>query len=286
YVYTSYASRSSASVIADINTYKSWYNVSGIFFDEMSNVQGSAAYYSALSTYAKSIGFEFTVGNPGEPVPTSYIGSVDCIVAYENQGLPSISSLASMDSSFSKNGLAAISYGVNTLSTSYTSSVANYVGYIYVTGAGLPNPYSVLPTYFSSLVAALDTSGTTSPTTVTNTQPVNTTATQSSTTENVVSDAQIVNTTSSLPTTTNTVTDTQVDTTSTSVPVTSAVTSTSFNSTTTATSQTKAPVAMSATTILFLAVTLGASALAVMLTIPKALSKKTRFGLILRKRNE
>jgi len=262
YVYTSYASRSSASVIADINTYKSWYNVSGIFFDEMSNIPANAAYYSALSNYAKSIGFEFTVGNPGEPVPTSYIGSVDCIVAYENQGLPSISSLASMDSSFSKNGLAAISYGVNALSTSYTSSVANYVGYIYVTGAGLPNPYSVLPTYFSSLVAALDTSGTTSPpTTVTNTQVVNTTTAQSAT-------------------------DTQVVTTSTSVPVTSAVTSTPLNSTTTATSPTKAPLAMSATTILFLAVTLGASALAMMLTIPKALSKKTRFGLILRKRNE
>ena len=291
YVYTSYASRSSTSVIADINTYKSWYNVSGIFFDEMSNLQGNSAYYSALSTYAKSIGFEFTVGNPGGPVPTSYIGSVDCIVAYENQGLPSISSLASMDSSFSKNGLAAISYGVNALSTSYTSSVANYVGYIYVTGAGLPNPYSELPTYFSALVAALDTSGTTTQSTATNmatsTQVVNTTTTQSSTATNVVTDTRVVNTTSSPPSSavTSTVTDNQAVTTSTSVPVTSAVTSAPLNSTT-ATSPTKAPVAMSATTILFLAVMLGASALAVMLTIPKALSKKTRFGLILRKRNE
>ena len=75
----------------------------GIFFDEMSNVQGNAAYYLTLSTYAKSIGFEFTVGNPGGPVPTdSYIGSVNCIVAYENEGLPNISSLASLDTSFSR----------------------------------------------------------------------------------------------------------------------------------------------------------------------------------------
>jgi len=251
-------------VIADINTYKSWYNVSGIFFDEMSNVPANAAYYSALSTYAKSIGFEFTVGNPGGPVPTSYIGSVDCIVAYENQSLPSISSLSSLQTSFSKNGLAAISYGVNALSTSYTSSVANYVGYIYVTNAGLPNPYSELPPYFSSLVASLDTSNATLPSTVastaTGTQVVNTTTAQSAT-------------------------DTRVVTTSTSVPITGAVASTSFNSTAPA-SAPKTPIAMSATTILFLAVALGASALAAILTIPKALSKKTRFGLLLRKRNE
>ena len=251
YVHTSYAARSSTSVIADINTYKSWYNVSGIFFDEMSNVPANAAYYSALSTYAKSIGFEFTVGNPGGPVPTSYIGSVDCIVAYENQSLPSISSLSSLQTSFSKNGLAAISYGVNALSTSYTSSVANYVGYIYVTNAGLPNPYSELPPYFSSLVASLDTSNATLPSTVT-----------------------------------STATGTQVVTTSTSVPITGAVTSTPFNSTAPASAPAKTPVAMSATTILFLAVAFGASALAAILTIPKALSKKTRFGLLLRKRNE
>ncbi|MHB2036265.1 MAG: spherulation-specific family 4 protein, partial [Nitrososphaerales archaeon] len=237
----------------------------GIFFDEMSNVPGNQGYYSALSNYAKSIGFEFTVGNPGGPVPTSYIGSVDCIVAYENQSLPSISSLSSLQTSFSKNGLAAISYGVNTLSTSYTSSVANYVGYIYVTNAGLPNPYSELPPYFSSLVASLDTSNATLPSTVTST----------------ATGTRVVNTTPA-----QSATDTRVVTTSTSVPITGAVTSTPFNSTAPASAPAKTPVAMSATTILFLAVAFGASALAAILTIPKALSKKTRFGLLLRKRNE
>ncbi|MGA2874718.1 MAG: spherulation-specific family 4 protein [Nitrososphaerales archaeon] len=311
YVYTSYGARDSASVTADINAYKSWYNVSGIFFDEMSNVQGNAAYYLALSTYAKSIGFEFTVGNPGGTVPTSYIGSVDCIVAYENEGLPNISSVASTESSFSKNSLAAISYGVNSLSTSYTNSASNYVGYIYVTDAGLPNPYSELPAYFSALVAALDTSGTTStsstvtsivtdtqtvnmtsspPTTVTNTttqtQGVNTTSSIASTVTSTTTDAQVVNATSQSTTVASTATDIQVVTTS-LVPVTSTVTSTPLISTTTITSApTRGPVAMSTITILFLVVALGASALAAMLTIPAALSKKTGFGLLLRKRQE
>jgi transcriptional regulator of met regulon len=368
YVYTSYAARASASVIADINTYKSWYNVSGIFFDEMSNVQGNAAYYLALSTYAKSIGFGYTVGNPGGPVPTSYIGSVDCIVAYENEGLPNISSLASMDTSFSKNGLAAISYGVDALSTSYTSSASNYVEYIYVTDAGLPNPYSELPPYFSALVAAVDTSSTSSlpstvtstltdtqvakttsslPSTVTSTltdtQVAKTTSSLTSTVTSTLTDTQVAKTTSSLPSTvtstltdtqvakttssltstvTSTLTDTQVAKTTSSLPSTvtstltdtqvakttsqssivastvtetqvvttstspSAVTSTPLNSTTTITSPTKAPVAMGAITILFIVVALGASALAAVLTILVALSKKTGFGLLLRKRHE
>ncbi len=264
YVYTSYAARASASVIADINTYKSWYNVSGIFFDEMSNVQGNAGYYSALSNYAKSIGFEFTVGNPGETVPASYLGSVDCIVAYENEGLPNISSLVSMDSSFSKNGIAAISYGVNVLSTSYTNSASNYIGYIYVTDAGLPNPYSELPSYFLSLVSALDTSSMTSSTSAA-TKTVTDTTSQSSTVANSVTNIQTV-------------------TTSTPVLANSIVTSTPLNSTAAITS---APTkAMSATTILLLAVVIGASALAAILTVPAILSKKTRFDLLLRKRRE
>ncbi|MHB8566811.1 MAG: spherulation-specific family 4 protein [Nitrososphaerales archaeon] len=283
YVYTSYASRSSASVIADINTYKSWYNINGIFFDEMSNVPGNEAYYLALSTYAKSIGLGFTVGNPGRIVPASYIGTVDCIVTYENQGLPNISSLASLDANFSKNGLAAISYGVNALDTSFAQSASKYVGYIYLTDNSLPNPYSELPPYFSSLVASLDTSSATSSSTTTitkYTQPVITRTSTSTTATSTTTYTHKVSTTTSDSSTSTT--DTHSATVSTSV-TTGIVTSIQHPTTTNTLSTTKNTAGISITPILFLAVVLALSAVTVMVPSSRAFFKRTMLRLHLRK---
>jgi hypothetical protein len=157
YVHTSYAERNSSSVIADINSYKAWYAVNGIFFDEMSNVPGNEAYYASLSTYAKSVGFSFTFGNPGASVPASYVGTVGCIVVYESQGLPNSSSLAAWTMGMAKNSFAMIAYGVDQLAGPSLSNLSEHVAYVYVTDASLPNPYGALPGYFASLVAALDT---------------------------------------------------------------------------------------------------------------------------------
>jgi len=155
YVYTSYAARSASSVMTDINTYKSWYAVNGIFLDEMANVVGQESYYSALTSYSHSLGLSTVVGNPGAPVPVSFIGSVDVIVIYENAGIPSASTLGSSTMGLSKSGFATMSYGVSSFTASSVSAVANYAGYIYITNEGMPNPYSSLPSYFATLVSDL-----------------------------------------------------------------------------------------------------------------------------------
>ncbi|HZW85035.1 MAG TPA: spherulation-specific family 4 protein [Nitrososphaerales archaeon] len=159
YVYTSYADRNASSVLADINSYKAWYAVNGIFFDEMSNVAGSESYYAALSSHAKSIGLTFTVGNPGESVPASFIGTVDCIVVYESQGLPSSSSTAAWTMGMSKGNFALMAYGVDQSNISSTRSLTGAVAYVYLTDGSMPNPYGALPGYFASLVASLDNAG-------------------------------------------------------------------------------------------------------------------------------
>ena len=156
YVYTQYAQRSLVSAEADINTYHEWYNISGILFDEMSNVIGNENYYSTLSSYAKSLGYVLTAGNPGTSVPASYIGTVNILNIYENQGLPLTSSLATWTSAYSKQNFAMVSYGVDSTNSSYEASASNYVSWIYITNANLPNPYDVLPPYFASEVAALN----------------------------------------------------------------------------------------------------------------------------------
>jgi len=154
---TGYASNSASSVKSVMNTWKSLYNIDGIFFDEMANWSGEENYYSGLTSYAKSLGYTMTVGNPGTDTLPSYIGTVDNLMIYENPGLPPLSALQGWHTSYDKSNFSMIAFGVNSISTSFLSSASNYVGYIDLTNDVLDNPYDSVPSYFGTLVADLDT---------------------------------------------------------------------------------------------------------------------------------
>src|SRR6185437_3577180 len=154
---TGYASNSASSVKSVMNIWKSLYNIDGIFFDEMANWSGEENYYSGLTSYAKSLGYTMTVGNPGTDTLPSYIGTVDNLMIYENPGLPPLSALQGWHTSYDKSNFSMIAFGVNSISTSFLSSASNYVGYIDLTNDVLDNPYDSVPSYFGTLVADLDT---------------------------------------------------------------------------------------------------------------------------------
>jgi len=154
---TGYASNSASSVKSVMDTWKSLYNIDGIFFDEMANWSGPESYYSGLTSYAKSLGYTMTVGNPGTDTLPSYIGTVDNLMIYEDAGLPPISALQSWHTSYDKSNFSMIAFAVNSISTSFLSSASNYVGYIDLTNDVLDNPYDSVPSYFGTLVADLDT---------------------------------------------------------------------------------------------------------------------------------
>ena len=86
YIYT--ANVGYGNITGDIDEYKNWYKVNGIFFDQMSNVKGNETFYAQLSNYSRSVGLNFTVGNPGVDTLPSYIGTVNNMVLYDNPGLP------------------------------------------------------------------------------------------------------------------------------------------------------------------------------------------------------
>ena len=163
YVDTNYAARNNTIVKTEITNYKNWYNVNGIFFDQMSNVQGNENYYANLTTYAKSLGITFTVGNSGVDTRPSYIGTVDNIVLYDNISLPTIQSLGGWHTNFTKDNFSILSFGINSLDQSFVNNASSYVGYMYMTNNTLPNPWSSIPDYFETLVAELDLPVTTAP---------------------------------------------------------------------------------------------------------------------------
>src|SRR5438445_989087 len=149
--------RSPAVLEAEISNYKTWYNPNGIFFDEMANIPGDENYYTVLNTYTKSLGFTYTMGNPGTETLPSYIGTVDNIVIYESGGLPAISDLAGWHTQYSKSNFSYVAIGVSSLNTAFEIQSSQYVGYIYITNDGGGNPYDTLPSYYGNEVAMLDT---------------------------------------------------------------------------------------------------------------------------------
>jgi hypothetical protein len=143
-------------VTADVEMYRDWYDLDGIFFDEMSSLAGNESYYSSLNSHAKSLGFQFTMGNPATSTLPSYIGTVDNFTIYENSGFPGALPVHSWHTDFPKQNFTLIAHSVNTLETDEVIHALGYVSYLYVTDDIPPNPYDTLPVYFEALVSTLN----------------------------------------------------------------------------------------------------------------------------------
>lgn len=152
YVATGYGSITPNLVEALMKRYRSWYPLDGIFFDEMSTGPGTAKYYSALTSLAKSMGFEKSVGNPGTWVSGESARAVDLSVIYEGRGFPALSLLGQQ---YPTNEHAFIAYGVKKLDHEALMTAARHVSYLFVTDGEQPNPYRSLPPYLGELVALL-----------------------------------------------------------------------------------------------------------------------------------
>src|SRR6185312_10218185 len=154
YIYT--ANIGYKTITHDMDEYKNWYNVNGIFFDQMSNAKGNETYFASLTNYSKSVGLNFTVGNPGIETLPSYIGTVNNMVTYDNPDLPLISSFEGWHKNFTKSNFSLISYSVDDLNKTYVSKMAKLVQYMYISNTTLPNPFNTLPGHLDDLMQTLD----------------------------------------------------------------------------------------------------------------------------------
>jgi hypothetical protein len=157
YVHSSYGSRPAADVQADMDLWKQFYpSVSGIMIDEMGGTAGQESYYALLTAHARAHGFSMTVGNPGQDIGNSFVGTVDTVFIYENSGLPQLTSLANEHAGLAPSNFALIPYNVAALDKTYVQSAGQAFRYIYLTNDNLPNPWDSLSNYFDDLLGALE----------------------------------------------------------------------------------------------------------------------------------
>lgn len=161
YVHTSYGARPMSEVTNDVDLYLAFYSLDGFFIDEMADDADTnhLNYYAALYQYIKSQNARFSVtGNPGSGTVEAYLGqpTADLLMTYEDE---SSNYAGYVPSSWVTNHLARqfihVAYGLAnaiTMSNDVNLAVSRNAGWIYFTDADLPNPYDVLPAYWTNEV--------------------------------------------------------------------------------------------------------------------------------------
>jgi Spherulation-specific family 4 len=130
YVATTWGTRPAEAVKADIEHYRAWYAVDGIFFDEAAADESALPYYRALAT-----GTGVVVLNPGVVPARGYFDIADVVVTFEG----SFASYAERDE---PRWLAR----ERTAHLVYAAPRPEAAGRVYMTTGELPNPWATVAT--------------------------------------------------------------------------------------------------------------------------------------------
>lgn len=164
YVYTSYNARPLQQVLADIDRYDNWYNIDGIFVDEMANTGPAERlnYYKDIYDHVKAIDPNWEVmGNPGTSTIEQYLTwpTADRLMVFENVGAnyPGYTP-SSWNFDYDRSHFVHLVHtepsSANMLSD-LGLAVQRNAGGIYITDDVLANPWDRLPSYWQQHVAAV-----------------------------------------------------------------------------------------------------------------------------------
>ena len=163
YVATGYGARSQADVLTEVTNYQSFYNVDGIFLDEMSNQAGDLGYYQAVYNNIKGLNNAYKVfGNAGTNTLEAYLTAADVLITFENQTGYEAYVPDTWTKNYTADRFAHLMYNVGSPSSMlYYIALAEQrnVGYVYVTDDNnsnpnsANNPWDTLPSYWEQEVS-------------------------------------------------------------------------------------------------------------------------------------
>jgi hypothetical protein len=166
YVKTRYTARPLDVVKAEIDAYQNWYNIDGVFVDQMTEDAQAAhlAYYQAIYDYVHGLNPQYTVvGNPGTNTVEAYVTVADVLVLFENGTGYDTYTPPAWQASYPAERFAHLVYNVpspDTMRTYVGLAVSRNTGWVYITDDGSPeedppNPWDTLPTYWTEFVQAV-----------------------------------------------------------------------------------------------------------------------------------
>lgn len=151
---TNYTHRPATAVETDVENYKSWYGVTNIFLDGVSSSSNRIAYYRHLADYIHGVNpGSMVMLNPGTYPDKQYMSVGDVVMVYEDTYANYVNLQApSWVDHYPAAKFANTIYGTprSQLANAIRLSARQHAGYIYVTDSAGWNPYSSLPSYWSS----------------------------------------------------------------------------------------------------------------------------------------
>lgn len=161
YSNTDYMQRSAAAVETDVKHYKSWYDVTDIFLDQVYSGSSGITYYRQLADYVHGTNPGSKVMlNPGTYPDRQYMSIGDIVMVFEN----TYAKYAGLDvpswvDNYPAAKFAHAIYGTPGKLLAHVISLSRRrnAGYVYVTDGSGANPYSSLPNYWSSENVAIAT---------------------------------------------------------------------------------------------------------------------------------
>lgn len=134
YLYSGYGTRPPEVIRQRIDLAKRLFpQAKFIFVDEEKGDLASAPFYRAITDYAKSQGFLFTVGNPGMAIQREAVGACDVTMIYEEAGLPSASTLDQRTFGLDKKYFGAFPHSVTAYDPLLVKALASHCGLFYLT---------------------------------------------------------------------------------------------------------------------------------------------------------
>jgi len=153
YVPTTWAARPAAEVTADVDRYRAWYGVDGVFLDEAASAADKLTFYHAVSHHARAEGARFVVLNPGLVPARGYFDLADVTVTFE--GPISAYHERRRPDGVPPERTAHLIYGASREQALRALEPAPSAGYVYLTSGTLPHPWGSVPDYFAHELAAL-----------------------------------------------------------------------------------------------------------------------------------
>jgi len=149
---------STPTVESEIDKWKLWYNVDGIFLDQVSGTTLDLTYYTTISAYIKGAPGGLVVMNCGAPPQSTYIGISDVVVILENTYKNFVTSYENPAYAAANSAkMAMILHDTDTTlaAAAVYQSIYYSAGIIYVTDGTGVNPYAGLPTYWTTLLSLI-----------------------------------------------------------------------------------------------------------------------------------
>lgn len=154
--YGNQTTRPLAKVLGEIDTYKSWYGVDGIFVDEVASSVGLAPYYQQIVDRIHLGKGGFVMLNPGIVPAASYINMADSTIVFEGSYATYLKwTMPSWLFNYPSSKLTHLVYATSSaqMPNAVKLGIARNAGKLYITDDVLNNPWDTLPTYWTTLLS-------------------------------------------------------------------------------------------------------------------------------------